>query len=119
MRRFAFIPVTVPGEIDSTLIENYIECWKINDKRFIEDTARIWSLVNKYRKIGPALIEDLYRYLINSSGDIGSEIVMYLLTQLEGLMEEKIQQLLDELSQFDFTGIVNDFAKEYFGLENR
>lgn len=117
MRRFAFIPVNVPLHIDSNLIKKYLECWQINDKRFVDETVKLWKKINEYRKIGPALVEDIYKYLIESDGDYSSAVTMYLFPQLEGMMEDSLYKLLQELYQFDETGLMKNFAVDYFGLE--
>jgi hypothetical protein len=37
--------------------------------------------------------------------------------KLEGLMEERLYNLLQKLYRFDESGLIKDFAREYFGLE--
>ncbi|RPF55261.1 AAA family ATPase [Aquisalibacillus elongatus] len=54
MRRFAFIPVGIPKDINSELIQKYLDVWEMSTYPHVEALAAIWKIINKYRKIGPA-----------------------------------------------------------------
>ena len=57
MRRFAFIPVDIPDEINDKLVGKYIDKWELEkDKSIISNILELWNLINKYRKIGPAIL---------------------------------------------------------------
>jgi MoxR-like ATPase len=120
MRRFAFISVPSPRNISNELIHRYLTVWKIENKDYVEDIKKVWQLINNYRKIGPALIEDFYKYLVASQGDYASAINMFVIPQLEGVYDDKIIELRDKLSEFDFIkekDMLKDFINNFFMLE--
>ena len=119
MRRFAFIPVPVPYKIDTETLQKYVALWKLPQNDNIEIVAKTWRLVNKYRKIGPAIVYDIYSY-VEDKDDLPSAIVMFVLPQFEGLEHHLIREFLDELSDIvSASGMVpiKDFASEYFSLD--
>ena len=104
MRRWAFVPIPVPDResIDGDLVEQYVLKW--NGVEVDEDrcatVAEIWRIINRQREIGPAIVEDIYRYIqTGGSGDYTSPIAMYVVPQLEGIREENIVQLVEELGR--------------------
>lgn len=98
MRRFAFIPVGVPRNIDVSLIEIYLDLWNIADYPYKKDLAFIWENINYYRPIGPAIVEDIANYTANS-GDFTSAIILYVLPQFEGVMDQDILEFIERISQ--------------------
>lgn len=125
MRRFAFIPISVPRKICKELIENYLNIWEIEDNGFNnidlkEGLSEIWSLINKYRIIGPAIIEDIARY-VSGLGEYTSAIILYVLPQFEGIMEEKIIKFIEDLCSGNIKEFINkemlkNFAEDFFGI---
>lgn len=116
MRRFAFIPVPVPKKIDETLVRHYLEVWGIEEHRnTAEIVAAIWLLINKRRLIGPAIVEDMVRYL-DTDFDVASAIALYVFPQLEGLMEDEIRSFITELEGIEEVdnGQLQNFAEDFF-----
>jgi len=118
MRRFAFIPVDIPKEINADLINNYLEKWGIEGNKEITDRlSEIWKIINKHRKIGPAIIEDIYRY-VETLDDFTSALIMYVFPQFEGLDEDKLVKFVKEISEK-----INDdkrlisFVSDYFEID--
>lgn len=102
MRRFAFIPVSIPKDIDCRVLRKFTDIWKID----ISDLnctrlSLLWNTINKYRKIGPAIIEDIAKF-INSKGDYTSGIIIYIFPQLEGLFDDKIKSFTDSIKKLEF-----------------
>lgn len=117
MRRFTFIEVRAPrrDEIED-LMDAYLEAWGLQNEisqETREDVEKIWKRINKPpktgvpRRIGPAIIEDLLRY-IKEGGSLVEGLIAYVLPQFEGIREgaKKVYQLL---SFFDKEG--NEKAK--------
>lgn len=104
MRRWAFVPIPVPDNesIDSDLVEQYVLKWdgvSVEGDR-CATVAEIWRIINRQREIGPAIVEDIYRYIqTGGSEDYTSPIAMYVVPQLEGIREDSIVQLVEELSR--------------------
>ncbi|GAB6138481.1 AAA family ATPase [Halanaerobaculum tunisiense] len=120
MRRFAFISLSVPEEITTQVVTNYLECWRLEDTAYLEQVTQLWQVVRSYRELGPAVIKDLYHYLLTTKGDYASAVTMYILPQLEGLLAKELTSLLAEIINLDF--IVNQtqikqFTRDYFNLE--
>lgn len=117
MRRFAFIPVGIPNTINEILMKRYLSIWSISDYPYTKELADIWKLINKYRKIGPAIVEDIARYT-SYDGDFVSAIMLYVLPQFEGLSEQRVQQFIEALSEWTNiipnTAMLNDFVKDFF-----
>jgi len=105
MRRFAFIDVSVPSiEIDKDLIDKYIDCWNGLDpdnigEKLKEKIAEIWSSLNESgRAIGPAIVEDMLRFLVqDNSLDLVDALILFVLPQLEGLVENEQKHIIEEL----------------------
>ena len=102
MRRFAFIPVSNPKMIDEMLVKELTGKWDVllPDKEF-ENISRLWNTINEYRKVGPALIEDIAKS-IKSNKDYTSAVVIYILPQLEGLFDDKLRKFYKDLILLDF-----------------
>jgi MoxR-like ATPase len=119
MRRFAFIPVDIPKEINAGLINNYLEKWEIEVNDEITDRlSKIWAIINKYRKIGPAIIEDVYRYVEATENDFTSALIMYVLPQFEGLDEDKLVEFVKEILKEinDENDRLISFVSDYFEI---
>ena len=117
MRRFAFIPVSIPKEINSNLIEEYLSSWKIVNYPYVEILTAIWKLINKYRKIGPAIVQDIVNHTIDNE-DFTSPIILYVLPQFEGLPVAKIREFINEIIN-ETEAIISieqleDFVSDFF-----
>lgn len=78
MRRFAMIPILGLENITEEKVKTLLEIWEIEgDYKFI---FKIWNSINKFKKIGPAIIKDLALY-ISKGGEKQEGIIMYLLPQ--------------------------------------
>jgi 5-methylcytosine-specific restriction endonuclease McrBC GTP-binding regulatory subunit McrB len=124
MRRFAFIPIDVPLKINSELIKAYIDNWGYEiDENICANLSRIWEIINSNRKVGPAIIEDLYKY--SESGnptDYSGGLIMYVLPQFEGLLEETQIEFIKKILELDFINNreeLKNFASEFFGIDRR
>ncbi|MFC1890855.1 AAA family ATPase [Thermodesulfobacteriota bacterium] len=122
MRRFAFIPIDVPRKISVDLLKKYLEIWnlEINDE-ICSCLSIIWENINKRRKVGPAIIEDMYRYILDTNPqDYSSAIIMYILPQFEGLMEDDQVDFIKDMLALDFMNnseeLIN-FASDFFGID--
>lgn len=121
MRRFAFVYVPVPslrteeGIIKRSLLDpedgpNYSTTWTDKDdslkaviKKYHEEVSIIWAVVNGYREIGPAIVEDVFQHLASYPGGdqdapLTSAITIYIFPQLEGLRRSDQEELLEELT---------------------
>jgi MoxR-like ATPase len=119
MRRFAFIPVDIPKEINEGLINNYLEKWEIEGNVEITDRLfKIWVIINNYRKIGPAIIEDIYKYVEATEHDFTSALIMYVLPQFEGLDEDKLVEFVKEILKEinDESDRLISFVSDYFEI---
>jgi MoxR-like ATPase len=116
MRRWAFIPIGIPEfvkpdneEVEESdleeLVEAYVEGWV--DRADSEVSAveqhyvpvgLIWRAVNEKRAIGPAIVEDIYRYVAewstSADADYVSPLIMYVFPQLEGLRQSDLQDVI-------------------------
>jgi DNA polymerase III delta prime subunit len=118
MRRWAFVPVGIPDlpepETDTPqgesaleeLVGAYVSVWAADGsvpaaEHHYEPIGRIWHAVKDKRAIGPAIVEDIYEYVVSAEtvgeADYISPIIMYLFPQLEGLRRSEIELLLSEL----------------------
>lgn len=96
MRRFAFIHVDVPTMINEDLINSYLKIWniKLNDD-VVGKISKLWQKINEYRKIGPAIVQDLCQFVSTSGkNDLFSPLSMYVLPQFEGLDENDIKKFI-------------------------
>ncbi|CQR46581.1 5-methylcytosine-specific restriction enzyme B [Paraliobacillus sp. PM-2] len=123
MRRFAFIPVGIPKDINNELTQQYLDVWNMSTYPSVEMLTIIWKLINNYRKIGPAIIEDIAKHT-QENEDFTSAIILYVLPQFEGLpinrILEFIKQVADQTDVIIDVNYLNDFAIDFFdagGLE--
>lgn len=98
MRRFAFIPVGIPKKITSELIGSYLGHWGIKDYSYVGTLVEVWRLINEYRQIGPAIVEDLAKFS-EEDGDFTSAIILYVMPQFEGLLEHEIKGFVSKVGQ--------------------
>lgn len=127
MRRFAFIYVGIPKNIDENLVERFLNKWEIEDKtinniNLKEGLTEIWNIINKYRPIGPAIIKDIANF-VSLEGDYTSAIILYAFPQFEGVMESKIKQFVKELLSSnikDFSvnkEVLFNFVEDFFSID--
>lgn len=112
MRRFAFIPVGIPENIDEEIMDQYLTIWGIEDKSINdvdlrEGLVEIWNIINEYRIVGPAIIEDIARY-VSIQGDYTSALILYVLPQFEGIMQNDILTFAQEL----YSSNIKDFSQK-------
>lgn len=119
MRRFAFIPIGIPNNIEPSLIRQYLQIWGMKDYPYVEELTEVWKMINIYRKIGPAIIEDIARYT-EESNEFTSAIILYVLPQFEGIPVEKIKQFVQKLSEYQNLNIdlvmLETFVEDFFSL---
>ena len=101
MRRFAFIPVSIPRKINADTVKALCQLWEVDSFDDYRNMAKLWIIINDYRKIGPAIVEDLAQF-IALGGDYISSIVLYVLPQLEGLYDTEIEKFFFELKELAF-----------------
>ena len=129
MRRFAFIPVVIPDKINDDLLKEYLDCWDIDDYSLVNQLSQLWKVINETRPIGPAIVEDIYQFLLEQNGDPGTEksqpdytsaIINYVLPQFEGLPQEELNKFfynrLEELDFINDLDVIQRFADDYFHL---
>lgn len=131
MRRFAFIPVPVPGdsEIDRTLIQNYAGEWfdETIDDETAARVADLWRHINDVRSIGPAIVRDILADIrTGDSVDFTDSLIMYVMPQLEGLSKSDQREFVSSMQSFNeqaddgplisISGL-EEFVMEYFGVE--
>jgi MoxR-like ATPase len=123
MRRWAFVSVPVPeiptdNDEAAELIADYVDVWRENggDEERYPEIAELWRIVNKYREIGPAIIEDIYDHVENDPDpDYASAISMYIIPQMEGLRENQLNEFVEDLEGTEADADrVRNFAKDYF-----
>jgi MoxR-like ATPase len=118
MRRFAFIYVGIPKNINTSLVESFLNKWGIEDKsineiNLKEGLTEVWNIINKYRQVGPAIIKDIANF-VSLNGDYTSAIILYVFPQFEGVPENKIRQFVEELKK----STIKDFSKNEEVLKN-
>ncbi|WP_232700600.1 AAA family ATPase [Halobacterium wangiae] len=111
MRRFAFIRVEVPDlpadpeELDA-LIARYTSVWDDLDPDENERTAvgQVWRATNtavENRSIGPAIIEDMLRYVAQGNDRLTTHltqaVISFVFPQLEGVPERR--DILNAIAQ--------------------
>lgn len=139
MRRFAFIHVPAPSlrdgdenvtsrHLDPSVGSNYATAWTGSSvsqgvvEDYYLDLSVIWAVVNDYRELGPAIIEDLLRHLdAYQGGDenaaLTSAITTYIFPQLEGLRREKQEELLEDLgSEHDVINADDSIERHSIGI---
>ncbi|MDN6290335.1 MAG: AAA family ATPase [Tetragenococcus koreensis] len=118
MRRFAFINIDVPKTISPELLGNYLSAWGIEGYKYTEQVAKLWSTLNKQRKMGPAIIEDIVQYT-QLSDDLTDAVLLYVMPQLEGLSKDEISQFINELDtevgEMIKTDKLKEFSRDFFG----
>jgi MoxR-like ATPase len=130
MRRFGFVHVGTPplstenGEVRADLLDpdaehNYATVWTAGRPSFREtvsewydDVAVVWNIVNDYRPIGPAVVQDLLEFVDAYETGSGTDpldgaVVNLLYPQLEALRESEYNDLIAE---FDDEQTVVDTA---------
>jgi len=119
MRRFAYIPIDVPSKISDDLIKKYLEKWKLKPDQNASNIATLWEIINGYRKIGPAIVHDMYLYL-QSGGAMDSCIILYVLPQFEGIEEEQqinfIKTMSEQLESAGKKRLIS-FASDFFDID--
>ncbi|MFC6765527.1 AAA family ATPase [Natrinema soli] len=122
MRRWAFIPIRVPDResIDGELVAQYVEVWddvEVDLDR-CETVASIWRVINRFREIGPAIVEDIYTYLRVPSSDPVAPILLHVVPQLEGLRDEQLVQFVGAMGEID--GLdeprLGEFVADYYQI---
>lgn len=124
MRRFAFISIDVPTNIDADVIKKYVKIWELEAIDDIcSDLSELWAIINENRKIGPAIIEDIYNHVKDTSPpDYTNALIMYVLPQFEGLLEENQVDFIKKIAPLDFIDKIDKlkhFASEFFGIDVR
>ncbi|MDL4842623.1 AAA family ATPase [Aquibacillus rhizosphaerae] len=118
MRRFAFIPVGIPNDINDDLTQQYLDVWGMDTYPNVSTLTVIWKVINNYRKIGLAIFEDIAKHT-QESEDYTSAIILYVLPQFEGLSLQRIQEFIKQVSEQTDVIIdldyLNDFAGDFFG----
>lgn len=119
MRRFAFIPVGIPKDITKDLVQEYLDVWNMGDYPNVETLTAIWKLINRYRKIGPAIIEDIAKHT-QENEDFTSALILYVLPQFEGLpinkINEFIHKVIDETDAIINLGYLKSFVEDFFDV---
>ena len=130
MRRFAFIYVDVPdpnNDADAiTEFTEYLKCWfdEEDPNPELKDwTVHLWKAVSSVRKIGPAIIYDIYSYLRDTgrtegtwsseSADLSGAIMLYIVPQLEGLDEERLRRFLEAIKDDKILSSAHKEVKSY------
>ncbi|SES04619.1 AAA domain (dynein-related subfamily) [Gracilibacillus ureilyticus] len=123
MRRFAFIPVTIPKNITPNLVEKYLDAWNMDTYPNVDTLTSIWKLINSYRKNGPAIVSDIAKHT-QFNDDFTSAMILYVLPQFEGLpiykMNEFITKLDEQTDAIIDKEYLTDFVNDFFeagGLE--
>lgn len=121
MRRFAFVPVSIPQKIDQDLITNYLECWGIENYSYTAEVIELWRQINDVRKIGPAIIEDIYKYLLENEDDYISALISYVMPQFEGVRSKELNSFKSNIKELDFIKaedfeLLENFIEDYFQL---
>jgi MoxR-like ATPase len=103
MRRFAFINVTVPEipddveELDA-LMQRYLATWEdLSPDRDVRlAVGKVWRATNgavDQRSIGPAIVEDILRYVTQRDDDlrrrVTQAVISFIFPQLEGVPKRR------------------------------
>ena len=118
MRRFAFIPIGIPRDINEELVNSYLPLWGIEEYNYSSTLTTIWRYINEYRQIGPAIIEDIAHFT-QESMDFTSAVILYVLPQFEGLMDEEILTFIEKLGgveEIDKSRLLH-FAIDFFHIK--
>ena len=122
MRRFAFIHIGVPRDINKDIVLKLCEEWGVSyhaDEANV--IAELWKHINAHRTVGPAIIKDIIN-LVEEGGSYADAIIMYILPQFEGLAEDKQAKFIEELKGKFVQDIVDYnrikvFAEEMFDIK--
>ncbi|PWI48552.1 hypothetical protein CEE45_05780 [Candidatus Heimdallarchaeota archaeon B3_Heim] len=122
MRRFAFIYLDIPKNVDNPdIIQGYLKAWGYEtdiDDSETENLFQLWKVINEYRKIGPAVIKDILDYGFYEE-DLIDILKLFIIPQFEGLEEERIIVFILHLNRsfnsVEKAELVNYF-NEYFDL---
>ncbi|MDZ7688000.1 MAG: AAA family ATPase [Halobacteriales archaeon] len=130
MRRWAFVSVPVPeipedDEEAARLVGEYVDVWKEDseegDEEKYAEIAELWRVVNRYREIGPAIVEDIYEHVEDEPDpDYASALSMYVIPQLEGLRENELADFVTDLSDAEAdvdVERVEGFVEDYFQVK--
>ena len=99
-----------------------IKVWDIKTESNTNEWAkRVWEEINKYRKIGPAIVKDILKH-ISEEGRLLDAISMYILPQLEGLTDDKKTKIIIELNKIVVEKGENgndliDVASDFFDMD--
>lgn len=131
MRRFAFIMIDIPiiENINGVKVSEYIQHWEENatpNPELCENIAKLWiKVINSKRKIGPAIIRDLYNYIKDTTPpDFVGAITMFILPQFEGLLEKDIIDAIKNIKKLSFIDDeakdeLDDYASEFFLINKK
>jgi MoxR-like ATPase/tetratricopeptide (TPR) repeat protein len=98
MRRFSFISVQIPENIELA-VDGLVDVWGMDvDEKMKKRVTILWKIINEYRKIGPAIVRDILRCTLETQ-DYTSAINMYVLPQFEGLEDRKLKRFKDTVIQ--------------------
>jgi len=103
MRRFAFVHVDAPEIPDDevkrrALLESYADVWDLDPRQDVLDAVGdVWYITNgaaKGRKIGPAIVRDIFRHVTEDPvGELDESLTQavasYVFPQLEGVRGRK------------------------------
>ncbi|MFD1588145.1 MrcB family domain-containing protein [Halorientalis brevis] len=129
MRRFAFIPVSVPTaeDIEEDLIQEYAKAWfgTTVPEETANITAELWRTINEVRTIGPAIVRDILAEVRGGdSTDYTDALIMFVMPQLEGLPKTKQRDFPEKVGSVNEddidvvdTGQLKQFARDYFEVE--
>ena len=96
--------------------------WRLDiDDRLCEHLAELWKLTNRYRTIGPAIVEDIYKYTKETT-DYCSAVIMYILPQFEGILEDQAREFIKKTVELDFitgTDSLIRFAADYLNIDEK
>lgn len=93
---FSFIPVKSPksDEIDVELMKDYIRVWdEKEDKDTIDKISKIWKIINEVNMVGPGIIKNLYKYLLEEKGDIEGGLISFVFPHLREINEERWEKI--------------------------
>lgn len=118
MRRFAFINIDVPRDISEKTITNYLSAWGVESYTYTEELAKLWSILNRHRKMGPAIIEDIVKYT-GITNNLTDAILLYVMPQLEGMSKEDLTSFVRETEDSLGDNIdiqqIKEFSRDFFG----
>ena len=96
MRRFSFIPVGLPEDLEGAM-RGLVNIWGLDvDEETMSNMVKLWDIINRVRKIGPAIIEDILRYILQGK-DYSSAIIIYVLPQFEGIDDDVMKTFIDDI----------------------